>query len=64
MSNKNDVLDDTFAGRINSKVKSKFARKCKKLKTAPGPMIREMIEAFTEDRLTIQPTEQEKALYK
>jgi len=59
-----DTLDDTFAGRINSKVKVKFTRKCKKLKTTPGPMIREFIEAFNEDRLTIQPTEQEKALYK
>lgn len=58
------LLDDTYAGRINSKVKAKFARKCKKLKTTPGPMIREMIEALNEDRLTIQPTEQKKALYK
>lgn len=64
MTTDNELLDDTIAARINGDVKSRFLTKCGKLKKGHGEMIRTMIHALNEGRLTIKPTEEEQELLK
>lgn len=58
----NEQLDDHIAARINGEVKSKFLQKCGKLKKGHGEMIRNMIRALNDGRLTIKPTDEEKEI--
>lgn len=62
MAADNEQLDDHIAARINSNVKSKFLQKCGKLKKNHADVIRNMIQALNDGRLTIEPTEEEKEL--
>ena len=62
MTQDNDLLDDHIAARINGKVKSKFLQKCGKLNKNHADVIRNMILALNDGRLTITPTKEEKEL--
>lgn len=61
MSN-DEPLDDQVATRINGKVKTKFLRKCKKLKKGHNLVLREFVTAFNDGRLKIIPTKEEQEL--
>jgi len=52
--------------RICKKVIDAFKLRCKKLQRNPADMMREIITAFNEGRLTIKPTEEQKeeSIYK
>lgn len=59
--NKSDIL----YVRISEEDKQDFLDKCQQdFNRSPSDMVREMIKAFNENRLTIQPTEAEKGVYK
>jgi hypothetical protein len=62
MSKPTEQFDSMIATRINSKVKSTFIVKCGKLNKNHAEVMRNMILALNEGRLTITPTKEEKEL--
>lgn len=53
--------------RLAPAIKASFSNKCSEFGKKPSEMIREFIIAFNEDRLTIEPNEQQRnqqGLYK
>jgi hypothetical protein len=62
MSNADKPYDDSIGLRINRIAKGDFLLKCGKLKKDHAEMIRIMITAFNEGRLTITPTKEEQEL--
>lgn len=62
MTEDNELLDDHIAARINGKVKSKFLQKCGKLNKNHADVLRNMIVALNDGRLTIKPTDEEQEL--
>ena len=62
MANTDKPYDDHIGLRINHVVKGDFLLKCGKLKKDHAEMIRNMISAFNDGRLTIKPTEEEQEL--
>lgn len=58
----NEVLDDSVNVRMTSKKKKKFVALCNKLNTNPSAMVTRMITALEDNRLTIEPTKEEKEL--
>ena len=47
--------------RVNEDILKKFEDRCKKFNRKPNDVARELIEACAEDRITIKPTEGQKA---
>lgn len=62
MANPDKPYDDHIGLRINNVVKGDFLLKCGKLKKDHAEMIRNLISAFNEGRLTITPTKEEQEL--
>jgi len=56
--------DPTLAVRVSKEVKQRFEDKAKEYADVPSKVHREIIEAFIEDRLTINPpSNQKRSLY-
>jgi len=55
MTETNNTLDDRHAFRINKSDKKNFVEKCELLEVDPAELSRELIVAFNDDRVTIQP---------
>lgn len=56
------VFDTHLTLRLSGKVNIAFKRKAKRY-GRPSDVLRELIEAFIEDRLTIQPNQKKESLY-
>lgn len=56
-------MDGKIQTRIAMDVQLAFDTKCASMNRKPNDVIREMVSAFNDDRLTITQTEAERGLY-
>lgn len=59
-----EVLDDSLNVRANSTKLHAFKKRCKEMNRDYPDIVREMVDAFSEGRLKIQPTDQQRKLNK
>ena len=64
MSKKNSGLTGNLVVRVDDKALDKFKTKTKKISKHHSDFIREIIDAFNEDRLKITPKENQLGVYK
>jgi len=58
------IMDGQLHLRLPEKLLTDFKAKCELMKKPHLDLVREIMEAVVEDRLTIKPNEHQKGLYK